>query len=669
MSEADNAVQTTRVSTQEADVGPGAELSEGAMGGEQEEQVPHRISSLQRYLTTPVTNIQTAADARESMRRKELEQARKVRLEWLENDVRSSQEKFEEITKGWSMAKDKVTPRELQEALSGQQQLCALLVENKKKLINDLQQELKVGDDRYVKDLRKQVEELDLMMERMEDQVKTLTKAYREELAQLERVYQQENKVLLITDKKERHQLLKKLWDEELERLAQRKKKVEEYEAKIHSLMLETIDKQSVIKTEETSNFQVLEREQQQMQGTNMIMRLKQIKERDDVETHKFNLANMKSRIISLQAEKKNLVTNYMSQVKQFRTKSRHLSKDHKRNIQQYERIQKTKKHFAVADARRFDEMWLTLEEEVRQLVERALVIDQRICERHLGLAWERPALPSSPFQPKKPARTPDPQPVSQLIHTEQSSQCSQGTTTDASGGPGSQAEGVDADACGEQTAAQSESDAWESEEARLSTEMKVMELLCDETGFLMEDQLLKMLAPLEKQGPTSVKLGSLLSSLGVEEEDLPKLADFLLTYQQQQTKVSSAAERVSIRTSTFDQAAAVETNSDLIHPNHVLPALKSFLKQHMKSRESSGPQQSSVPPTEARDSSTDGAYWERMGNVIPEEKVKLWEAARNLLEQHLEVLQEISELVPETDRLEQQNAELRMLLQQSLNQ
>lgn len=54
--------------------------------------------------------------------------------------MRSSQEKFEEITKGWSMAKDKVTPRELQEALSGQQQLCALLVENKKKLINDLQQ-------------------------------------------------------------------------------------------------------------------------------------------------------------------------------------------------------------------------------------------------------------------------------------------------------------------------------------------------------------------------------------------------------------------------------------------------------------------------------------------------------------------------------------------------
>lgn len=47
------------------------------------------------------------------------------------------------------------------------------------------EQELKVGDDRFVKDLRKQEEELDLMMERMENQIKTLTKAYRDELAQM----------------------------------------------------------------------------------------------------------------------------------------------------------------------------------------------------------------------------------------------------------------------------------------------------------------------------------------------------------------------------------------------------------------------------------------------------------------------------------------------------
>lgn len=62
------------------------------------------------------------------------------RSERLEEDVKSSQEKFEEITRGWSIAKQKKIPQELQEALNNQKELCAALVEDKKKLINDLQQ-------------------------------------------------------------------------------------------------------------------------------------------------------------------------------------------------------------------------------------------------------------------------------------------------------------------------------------------------------------------------------------------------------------------------------------------------------------------------------------------------------------------------------------------------
>ena len=47
-------------------------------------------------------------------------------------------------------------------------------------------QELKSLDDHYVKDLKKQAEDVDLMIERMEEQIKNLTKAYREELLQIE---------------------------------------------------------------------------------------------------------------------------------------------------------------------------------------------------------------------------------------------------------------------------------------------------------------------------------------------------------------------------------------------------------------------------------------------------------------------------------------------------
>lgn len=48
------------------------------------------------------------------------------------------------------------------------------------------------------------------------------------------------------------------------------------------------------------------------------------------------------------------------------------------------------------------------------------------------------------------------------------------------------------------------------------------------------------------------------------------------------------------------------------------------------------GKQQSSSVQIEARDSSEDEAFWESMGNVISEDKVKLWEVAERILNQYL---------------------------------
>lgn len=137
-----------------------------------------------------VTNIQVAADARESDRRKEQEEACRLRYmrlntlfvsidnitkmfytgrnkhydntplklylcdicihnknhlilrrrEILENEAKSSQEKFEEITRKWTDAKMKQTPLDLRDALNNQQQLCEQIAADKNKLISELQQ-------------------------------------------------------------------------------------------------------------------------------------------------------------------------------------------------------------------------------------------------------------------------------------------------------------------------------------------------------------------------------------------------------------------------------------------------------------------------------------------------------------------------------------------------
>ncbi|XP_040902497.1 dynein regulatory complex protein 1-like [Toxotes jaculatrix] len=408
----------------------------------------------------------------------------------------------------------------------------------------------------------------------------------------------------------------------------------------------------------EAAKLKVLEREHQQVQGTNMVTKPKQIKGKYEEKVHTFNKAQLKKRAVSDIFVFKNLKST--SQMKQLKKSQCVLLEGNQKN----ERLEKKIKHIAHADARKFKEMWLTVEEEVKQLVERALLMDSLICKEHLGIDWEPPPMAfmdhSGPIQPQTQTRRPGHQAVSQLCQTGKASQCS-------------------TEMCKEGRAVQIESDA-EMEEEKLSMETlkQVMELLCDESGFLMEVKLLKLLAPLEEDEQTVVKLGSLLCSCGIGDKDVPKLAHFLLMHKLQQRDLESLTNKIidvcGEPGQSSEQAEAVETSStssltsDLNDPNHVLPALKSFLKQHMRSRESSGHQQTSSLRVEARDRSEDKAYWESMGNIISEDKIKLWDAAESSLKQYLSILTDISELVPETESLRQQNTELKMLLQKSLN-
>lgn len=67
------------------------------------------------------------------------------RLEKLENEVKTSQDKFDEITAKWEEGKQKRIPQDLWEMLNTQQVHCAGLIEDKNKLINELQQARGLG--------------------------------------------------------------------------------------------------------------------------------------------------------------------------------------------------------------------------------------------------------------------------------------------------------------------------------------------------------------------------------------------------------------------------------------------------------------------------------------------------------------------------------------------
>uniref|UniRef100_A0A8C8H5D2 Dynein regulatory complex protein 1 n=1 Tax=Oncorhynchus tshawytscha TaxID=74940 RepID=A0A8C8H5D2_ONCTS len=437
--------------------------------------------------TELVTNIQVAADSRESQRQTEVEEAHRLRVEKLENEAKSSLEKFEEITRKWTVAKMKEIPQDLRDSLSSQQQLCALLIEDKNKLIHELQKEMKLSDDRYVKDLKKQAEDVDLMIERMEDQVKFLMGSYRDELDQIENSFEHERKILLTGNRKKWEQYTKERRDKELENVTQRMKRVEEYEVLLQQLRTEDTEEYNMIKIKLDTDVQILEQQLQQMKATYQLNQEKLeynfqvLKKRDEENT--ITKSQQKRKITRLQDVVNNLKIKCANQEKQSREENQNLTDDYTRIMQQYKHMQKKMRHFAAIDAKKFEEVWLMNEEEVKALVEKALDTDRLVHEQQLGLAWQRPSLAfmerCGPLQPQRQTQKTAHQAISEGIERGRGTVSSNSTSSTFS---------------------------------LYSFSVSLSFPPSPPQGFLIESKLLKLLSPLEKDEQSLMKLDSIFT-------------------------------------------------------------------------------------------------------------------------------------------------------------
>uniref|UniRef100_K7GC77 Dynein regulatory complex subunit 1 n=1 Tax=Pelodiscus sinensis TaxID=13735 RepID=K7GC77_PELSI len=372
-----------------------AEAEELSRSHKQIEESRQRLAKLLHDGTQLVTNIQVAADARETHRRAEEDELKRQRLEKLENESKTNQDKFEEITSKWGSAREKTIPQDLWEVLNQQQQQCALLIEEKNKLISELQQELKSKDDQYVKDLKKQADDISLLLDRMEEQIKNLMKTYRRELTQIEKAFELERRELLSSNKKKWEQAMQAHNAQELENLVTRMKKVEEYEKQLDQLRVQDSEEYTAIKIQLETDVQILEQQLQQMKA---IYQLNQ-------EKLEYNFQVLKKRdeentIIKSQQKRKlnrtllcspGCTTCLAKQIKQFQEDNQTLTADYKRIVEQYKDLQRTMRHFAVIDAQKFLEIWLMNEQEAKGLMWKALDADRVIHTQQLGLPWVEP--------------------------------------------------------------------------------------------------------------------------------------------------------------------------------------------------------------------------------------------------------------------------------------
>ncbi|XP_056150133.1 dynein regulatory complex protein 1-like [Lampris incognitus] len=632
-----------------------------------------------------VTNVQVVADLKECERRTEMREACRQRVEKLENEAKSSRERFDEIVRKWTEDQQRVNPS-LRDALQSQVQLCTVIIEDKNKLIDELQQELKAKEDCYHKDLKKQAEEVDLIIEKMEDEIKTQMRIYREETDQIQSVYEQEIEILQMENGKKWEQHMKERHDKELEQLKQRVKNVEEYQAQLQQLRLDEADDNSSFKNKLETEAQIAE---PQLQQIKVHHHMKMANRFDSKEWEKRD-----STIAKIQQKNKiirNPKTKCVSQETASREKIKKLFMENKQLKQQIKEIKMGIRH--LQDSKRFKEMWLMNELEVKQLVERALDIDWLIHE-HIGLAWEWPnAAPlmecPDPINSEKKNQWTAHQASSQLIPTGKAPKLSlelkdasvRHTYMTKTGakyvamptyrkGSAMQSERSTELEKEESTAEQKGKLSVNKGKVSMKTVNKLLELLCNEAGFLrvVEGKIQSLLSPLDRNTQSLIKLCSIFSALGIEcEDDMYKLAEFVLRFKQEQREqAEGVSEEQGGCDAMVEEGENTSLTSDLLHPNNVLAALKAFTAQHRRSR--SKHRSSVLMGLGGRDHSEDAAYWESMANIISESKLKMWDTLEDSLKKYHAALKKRSKLVTEIGFLKQQNTDLQQLLEHILN-
>ena len=514
-----------------------------------------------------------------------------------------------------------------------------------------------------------------------------------------------------------------------------RERRVEDYEKQIQLLRVQDAEEYNNVKRKLESDVTILEQQLQQMKATYQLNQEKLeynfqvLKKRDEENT--ITKSQQKRKITRLQDNLNNLRLKIGRQEKGYRDENTQLTDDYKRITQQFKDLQKKSRHFMAADVDKFGQVWRMNETECKELLGAVMECDRVITEHQLGKNWITPDLsflenegPIVSEKSKKQSVSAN-QVLQEVLTTDSASEggiskSRKPPTTTAADETTETAAGVDVD------------DGLSTSKLfrKISTETvkKILELLCDEGGFLVESRLHRILAPLDRYEQSMIRLDAIFLALGIEtEDDIFKLTQYFMRMkmpeeegeadgdggggeadhqgnageagdsaeeQNHQRRKTPGSESLPETSSDFgadeedpledgtgspgggrgdeesQEIILDEGNAELVHPNDVLKAMKAFVESHPKFQQKATSKSHSfqIAVLDERDDSEDTKYWKLYSNALSDVKKKTWDAMKEGMERYKQTLTQRSKLLTETDALRQQNAELRLLLQQYIH-
>ncbi|GAA49524.1 coiled-coil domain-containing protein 164, partial [Clonorchis sinensis] len=321
-----------------------------SLSKKQIETSSQRIAKLIRDGDTFVSNIRVACDARENMRRTEEDELNARRIEKLEYDATTGLDAFNKITEKWDTVRAGELPQEIREMLVEQKQQCTELVNEKNKLINELNLELKAKDDHYVRELRKRTEDVELLTERMETQIQSMQKTYREELIAIEESLNAQKDKLVADQNAEWEELMAEIKQKQINYLETHFHLVEVFDSELSKLRNRHSEEYNELKNSLESEVESLEAQLRQLKVTyqhnleKLEYNFQVLKRRD--EENMITKSNQKRKITRLQDTLNNLHVRGTRQEKQYSLENEQLSEDYKRRMENFKDLQMKSKTF-----------------------------------------------------------------------------------------------------------------------------------------------------------------------------------------------------------------------------------------------------------------------------------------------------------------------------------
>merc|ERR1719321_726373 len=326
------------------------------------------------------------------------------------------------------------------------------------------------------------------LIARMRSQYEQLRTEYEEQLDTIENAFIQERTELREKHKIEMEELFEKRKRmEENDFLEERQTREREFQMKTDTLRINHADEFNQSKIALEKSIQDLEQHLEKMMATYQLNKEK-LAYNLQVLTERFNehsaiQSQYKNRLNRLRETLNTLMSRYHKTDGKYRQENIELTEEYKRLTQQFQDLQEKFKHFEQADDRQFREIWQLNEANVRQLMAKVLDADRIIHEQQLGLEWTPPR--------------------EDLLMQELETFSEAGTTT------------------GKSTAKESEGQGPASSgKFSIVKVKKVLDLIKEETGFLLDMKIREQMADLPPEQRDVMQIDAVLRYIGVEIQD-----------------------------------------------------------------------------------------------------------------------------------------------------